>query len=75
MITHSPLKLSSHDLFHMGRRDGLIPLSGRLNPLTRREAGSNPSHPFHHPGGIKESYQMPTLGTRFSVVVSIAHDG
>jgi hypothetical protein len=46
MITHSPLKLSSHDLFHMGRRDGLIPLSGRLNPLTRREAGSNPSHPF-----------------------------
>lgn len=44
-------------IFSAGRRDGLITLSGRLNPLTRREAGSNPSHPFTKaPGGIiKES--------------------
>jgi hypothetical protein len=54
MITHHQ-KISPRDLFHAGWRDGLISLRGRLDtPLTRREAGSNPSHPFTKaPGGLR----------------------
>lgn len=49
MIKTHHQKLSPRDLFHAGWRDGLILLSGRLDtPLTRREAGSSPSHPLRN---------------------------
>lgn len=52
--------------FSAGRRDGLISLRGRLDtPLTRREAGSNPSHFFPSPEAVADlrnlSHPSPTL--------------